>query len=83
MRMRDGNPLAAAALARQGRYQQVRDNLRVKEVRLDATDVRFVICHNPDQATRDQAQRETAIARIEADRGRSRPNLTASVPTPA
>jgi hypothetical protein len=33
-RMRDGSPDAAAALARQGRYQQVRDNLGVKEVRL-------------------------------------------------
>ena len=36
-RMRDGTPHAAEALSRQGRYQQVRDNLRVKEVRLDAT----------------------------------------------
>jgi hypothetical protein len=67
MRMRDGNPLVAQALARQGRYQQVRDNLRVKEVRLDATDVRFVVCHNPDQAQRDQTQRERAIARIQAE----------------
>jgi len=72
MRMRDGNQLAAQALARQGRYQQVRDNLRVKEVRLDATDVRFVICHNPDQATRDQAHRETAVARIERELDRIR-----------
>ena len=32
--MRDGSPDARAALARQGRYQTVRDNLRVKEVRL-------------------------------------------------
>src|SRR6266540_3153940 len=54
MRMRDGNPLVEAALSRQGRYQQVRDNLRVKEVRLDATDQRFVVCHNPDQAERDR-----------------------------
>jgi hypothetical protein len=72
MRMRDGNKLVEAALARQGRYQQVRDNLRVKEVRLDATDVRFVICHNPDQAARDQTQRETAVARIEAELARIR-----------
>jgi transposase len=72
MRMRDGNKLAEAALARQGRYQQVRDNLRVKEVRLDATDVRFIVCHNPDQAGRDQAQRETAVARIQAELARIR-----------
>lgn len=67
MRMRDGNPLVEAALARQGRYQQVRDNLRVKEVRLDATEQRFVICHNPDQAQRDRASRDEAITRIEAE----------------
>jgi transposase len=67
MRMRDGNPLVEAALARQGRYQQVRDNLRVKEVRLDGTDQRFVICYNPDQAIRDKTNREDAIARIQAE----------------
>jgi transposase len=67
MRMRDGGELVEAALARQGRYQQVRDNLRVKEVRLDGTDQRFVICHNPDQQVRDQVNREEAIARIEAE----------------
>jgi transposase len=67
MRMRDGNPLVEAALARQGRYQQVRDNLRVKEVRLDGTDQRFVICYNPDQAIRDKTNREAAIARIQAE----------------
>jgi transposase len=72
MRMRDGGELVEAALARQGRYQQVGDNLRVKEVRLDGTDQRFVICHNPDQAIRDQAKREEAIARIEAELERIR-----------
>ena len=72
MRMRDGNPLVEAALARQGRYQQIRDNLRVKEVRLDGTDQRFVICHNPDQAQRDKASRDEAITRIEAELDRIR-----------
>jgi transposase len=68
MRMRDGNPLAEQALSRQGRYQDVRDNLRVKQVRIDAAgDVRFIICHNPDQAERDRCQREQATARIEAE----------------
>jgi transposase len=80
MRMRDGNPLVAAVLSRQGRYQGVRDNLRVKEVRVDrpgngtggsaapsATDARFIICHNPEQAERDKIKRETEIARIEAE----------------
>jgi transposase len=72
MRMRDGTDLAEAALSRQGRYQQVRDNLRVKEVRLDGTDQRLVICHNPDQAQRDQAKRGEAIARIQAELDRIR-----------
>jgi len=72
MRMRDGTDLVEAALSRQGRYQQVRDNLRVKEVRLDGTDQRLVICHNPDQAQRDQAKRDEAITRIEAELDRIR-----------
>jgi Transposase DDE domain len=70
MRMRDGNALVDQALSRQGRYQQVRDNLRVKEVRLDGTDVRFVICHNPEQAERDKLQRQQAVARIEVELAR-------------
>jgi transposase len=72
MRMRDGNDLVDQALSRQGRYQQIRDNLRVKEVRLDGTDQRFVICHNPDQAERDKASRDEAITRIEAELDRIR-----------
>ena len=47
-RLRAGNAHAAQAMSRQGRYQQVRDNLRVKEVRIDSTPgIRWIICHNP------------------------------------
>ncbi|MGI5240438.1 IS1634 family transposase [Dactylosporangium sp. CA-139066] len=70
MRMRDGNPLVEAVLSRQGRYQHVRDNLRVKEVRLGGQDARFVVCHNPDQAQRDQQYRDEAIGRIQAELAR-------------
>jgi transposase len=70
MRMRDGNPLVEQVLSRQGRYQQVKDNLRVKEVRLDGHDARFVICHNPEQAERDAQQRHDAITRINAELAR-------------
>ena len=64
-RMRDGSAHAAEALSRQGRYQSVRDNLRVKEVRIDSTPgIRWIICHNPDEAERDQAARDAAITRI-------------------
>ncbi len=72
-KMRDGSPDAQAALSRQGRYQSVRDNLRVKEVRLDDdTGKRWIVCHNPFEAERDQAQREAALARIEAELERIR-----------
>ncbi len=68
-RMRDGSQDAAAALARQGRYQQVRDNLRVKEVRVGEGEAarRFVVCLNPAEAARDRKAREETIARLEAE----------------
>ena len=40
----------------------------MKEVKLDSTpDVRWIICHNPDEAERDAAAREAAIVRITAE----------------
>ena len=68
-RMRDGSPDAQAALARQGRYQTVRDNLRVKEVRIGEGDAakRFVICHNPAEADRERTQREDTVRRLQAE----------------
>ncbi|HZJ26252.1 MAG TPA: IS1634 family transposase [Acidimicrobiia bacterium] len=67
-RMRDGSPDALEALARQGRYQTVRDNLRVKEVRVEETpDRRWIVCHNPVEAERDKALRDAAVARLEAE----------------
>jgi transposase len=65
IKMREGSRLADQALARQGRYQQVRDNLRVKEVRLDGDQGRrWIICHNPAEAIRDQARREDQLTTI-------------------
>jgi transposase len=71
-RMRDGSADAQAALARPGRYQTVRDNLRVKDVRLGEGDNthRFVVCHNPAEAERDKAERDAQIARLEAELAR-------------
>jgi transposase len=68
-RMRDGSPDAKAALSRQGRYQTVRENLRVKEVRVGQGDAakRFIICHNPAEAERQQAERENTITRLQAE----------------
>ena len=70
MRMRDGNPLAGQVLSRQGRYQQVKDNLRVKEVSIEPAGVRFIICHNPEQAERDRTARQDAVTRLETELAR-------------
>ena len=64
-KLRSGSAEATAALSRQGRYQHVRDNLQVKEVRI-ADDERFVICYNPDQADRDAALREVMLGKLTA-----------------
>lgn len=70
MRMRDGNPLVEQVLSRQGRYQQVKDNLRVKEVSIEPAGVRFIICHNPEQAERDRTARQDAVTRLETELAR-------------
>ena len=65
-KLRSGSAEAKAALSRQGRYKEVRDNLQVKEVRLGDDGDRFVICFNPDQAERDAAIRARLAAQLEA-----------------
>jgi hypothetical protein len=62
-KLRSGSAEADAALSRQGRYQEVAENLRVKEVRI-AEDDRFVICHNPEGAERDAATRARLTAQL-------------------
>ena len=62
--LRSGSAEATAALSRQGRYQQVADNLRVKEVRISEHE-RFVICHNPDGAERDAAVRTRLLGQLD------------------
>ena len=66
-KLRGNDKEAGAALARQGRYHTVADNLRVKEVILDDGTMRdrFVICHNPEEAKRDQTVREQLLSRVE------------------
>ena len=54
------------ALARPGRYKQVRDNLEVKQVWVGTGETRrrFVVCRNPQEARRDAVRRAKALARI-------------------
>jgi hypothetical protein len=71
-KLRHTNAEAAAALARAGRYHDIADNLRVKEIRVSpgggnhegARAERFVICHNPDAAARDATVRERLIKHL-------------------
>jgi hypothetical protein len=63
-KLRSGSAEADAALSRQGRYQDVAANLRVKEVRISDGE-RFVICYNPDAAERDARVRERMLAQLD------------------
>ncbi len=63
-RLRSGSALAKAALSRAGRYQEARENLKVKEVKI-AEGERFVICFNPEAAERDAAVRTHLVARLQ------------------
>jgi transposase len=62
-KLRSGSAEAKAALSRQGRYQEVAGNLRVKEVRISEHE-RFVICHNPEGAERDAAIRARLLTQL-------------------
>ncbi len=63
-KLRSDSPEIKAALSRQGRYTDIGENMRVKEVKISDTE-RFVICHNPDAATRDAHIREQLVAQLE------------------
>jgi hypothetical protein len=72
MKLRSGMSETEQALSRPGRYRTVSDNLRVKEVRVGDGDAsqRFIVCHNPAEAERDQHRRDQRIQRIEAELAR-------------
>ena len=75
-KLRNTNGEAAAALARPGRYRTVAGNLRVKEVAVapggkgdgdeGARAQRFVVCHNPEQAQRDETVRGQLVAHLQS-----------------
>jgi hypothetical protein len=58
-----------AALARPGRYAKLAEGLEVKEVWVGAGETRrrFVVCRNLEEAGRDRARRERALARLEQE----------------
>lgn len=62
-RMRKQKEVRDTVLARAGRYHTVAENLRVKEVMVGGK--RYVVCRNPDQATKDKADREAILVSLE------------------
>jgi len=62
-RMRGVREVRDEVLARAGRYQNVRENLQVKEVRVE--DRRYIVCFNPEEAAKDRADREQILATLE------------------
>jgi Transposase DDE domain len=65
-RLRSGSLEATEAINRQGRYTKIADNLQVREVVFDNGTMRdrFVVCHNPEEAVRDAAVRDSIIAEL-------------------
>jgi hypothetical protein len=68
-KMRAGDEVTKVVLARAGRYQDLRDNLRVKEVIVGDGERRrrYVVCHNPAEETRQREHREKLVAQLEAE----------------
>ena len=68
-RLRAGDEVTTDVLARQGRYQEVKDNLRVKEVIVGDGERRrrYVVCHNPDEEARQRAHRAKLLAEVGAE----------------
>ncbi len=68
-KLRAGDEVTKEVLARPGRYQEVRGNLRVKEVLVGDGERhrRYVVCHNPDEATRQRLHREKLVEQLTAE----------------
>lgn len=68
-KMRAGDEVTKVVLGRAGRYQDVRENLEVKEVIVGDGERRrrYVVCHNPAEETRQREHRKKVVAQLEAE----------------
>jgi hypothetical protein len=68
-KMRAGDEVTNDVLARAGRYQDVRENLEVKEVIVGNGERRrrYVVCHNPAEEMRQREHRKKVVAQLEAE----------------
>lgn len=64
-----GGEVDRAVLSRPGRYQEVTENLRVKEVVIGEGERRrrYIVCHNPQEEARQRAHRERVLATLEVE----------------
>ena len=68
-KMRSGKKDTEEVMSRKGRYHEIRENLRVKEIVVGEGEARkrFILVHNPQEAQRQKHQREELIKRLEAE----------------
>jgi len=64
-----GTEVAQQVLTRPGRYQEVAENLRVKEVWVGDGERRrrYVVCHNPEEVVRQRKHRARVVEELEAE----------------
>lgn len=62
-RMRLQKEVREEVLGRAGRYREVRENLRVKEVWVEGR--RYIVCYNPYEAAKDAADRMAIVRSLE------------------
>ncbi len=56
---------AATALSRAGRYQIVKEGLKVKEIMVEGE--RYILCHSEETAQKDRSTRERNLSRLETE----------------
>ncbi|WP_198518538.1 IS1634 family transposase, partial [Geobacillus sp. Manikaran-105] len=68
-KMRSGKAAVEEALSRRGRYQQVRENLHIKEIIVGDGEARqrYVLVYNPSEAERQRKERETLLESLKEE----------------
>ena len=69
MPVHPGGEVATQVVNRPGRYREVAENLRVKEVTVGDGERcrRYVVCHNPQEAQRQRLHREKVLEQLSAE----------------
>lgn len=68
-RMRAGDEVTHEVMTRQGRYHEVREGLRVKEVWVGDGERRrrYIVCHNPGEEARQRQHRQRLLDELEGE----------------